>query len=924
MRPRRVQAAFLLAAGAAAPLAAQSVGQVAGTVRDRSGGAPLVAARVSIDGGSHVVTTESRGLYRLREVPAGWHSVIATAIGYRPIRYDSVLVRAGQTTPLDFDLESQPVEIAGIEIIGGRVDSVLDPLAVADQQRFTEEDLRRLPVTTVDEAIGLASGAVGESYRGGRLGQQEFIIDGLGLKNQLDASTGALGVQVPPDLLAEASLVTNGFSARYGQAVSALVNLATRDGADRWGGRVAYETDRPLGQGGDHGLDRGVLTAEGPLPAGIRFIGVADLSGRLDADPVNAPPAGDPHDPRHDNPWLLPHNSVETYHLAGKLTIPLGGQRTFRVLGVHSIDQRLLYDPRYKYDAEFAPGRRSDGDLLNLHLQNVFPRQSLIADLRLGYFSRDFLQGPLARQPDFVFGAFTGRPLHILNEDLARSQDTAAARNPLPGFNPPTLSSATPWGVPAFFQGGASSGDLGWNHFRELRGRLDLTIAVGTSTDVSLGAEYSGQRVETFQRALGYLPAGDSVPAPTAADFRPWAGSLYSEVQSRHDDLAVTFGLRYDQFRGRTDLPGRPGEIQRALSPRMAVSTVLKGATFVASFGQFRQPPDYQYLVDAAFDDTTRTGRFREGNPDLGYEKSTQYEFSLRLRPRTATSIRINIYVKRLEGLVASVPLGTNPDSSIFGNADAGSVKGGEVIVEREFRGDWGVRLSYNLQQAEATSSNAFLLRRVITVDPATGDTTFPAKVEFPLDYDRRQSFTGIVTGAVPQGWGPALFGVKPLAGLEGTAVLRLLSGLPFSRVAPGTDSIIGPPNDGRLPSTMTVDLLVRRPLRLGSLSGSLYLDVRNLFNRRNLVAVRRDTGQPAIDQATLQAMADTAYLAHPEPIPYESPRYRRWADLDGNGYVDGQAELMPLYLAAARDFSQPLFAYGPPRLVRMGMEVKF
>jgi hypothetical protein len=48
------------------------------------------------------------------------------------------------------------------------------------------------------------------------------------------------------------------------------------------------------------------------------------------------------------------------------------------------------------------------------------------------------------------------------------------------------------------------------------------------------------------------------------------------------------------------------------------------------------------------------------------------------------------------------------------------------------------------------------------------------------------------------------------------------------------------------------------------------------------------------------------------------------WADLNHNGYVDGMTELMPLYLAAARDVTQPLFAYGAPRLVRLGMELRF
>jgi hypothetical protein len=37
------------------------------------------------------------------------------------------------------------------------------------------------------------------------LGQQSFILDGFGLKNQLDASTSDLGLRIPPDILTEAS-----------------------------------------------------------------------------------------------------------------------------------------------------------------------------------------------------------------------------------------------------------------------------------------------------------------------------------------------------------------------------------------------------------------------------------------------------------------------------------------------------------------------------------------------------------------------------------------------------------------------------------------------------------------------------------------------------------------------------------------------
>jgi hypothetical protein len=107
-------------------------------------------------------------------------------------------------------------------------------------------------------------------------------------------------------------------------------------------------------------------------------------------------------------------------------------------------------------------------------------------------------------------------------------------------------------------------------------------------------------------------------------------------------------------------------------------------------------------------------------------------------------------------------------------------------------------------------------------------------------------------------------------------------------------------------------------------MTGGIYLDVRNVLNRRNVVAVRRDTGEAEADELAIQRMAEAAYAANPSPIPFESVRYRPEADLDGDGFVAGREELFPMYLAAATDYAQPIFAYGPPRLMRLGVELLF
>jgi outer membrane receptor protein involved in Fe transport len=904
---------------------AQSGGSIAGRVLTADTRQPIEGAQVFVEAAQRRGVTDATGAFRLRGLGPGWHRVRARSVGFRPALRDSVLVRAGETAMLELLLvptEGRVDTLQAIDVTSAP-DIVLDPLVPSMTQRITSEDLRQLPVSTLDEAIQLSAGVVGGSFRGGRAGQEVFVLDGLTLKNQLDASTDQLGLRFPPDLLTEAAVVTNGFSARYGQVLSGLVNAVTRDGGDRWRGRVAYETDRPAPDAHDYGLDRFVVAGNGPLTGPLRVAFAADLSGRLDADPVNAPAPADPADQRSQRPNLLPHNAGEQLNAAVKLTWPVGGGHTLRLLGLGSVDQRQLYDPAQKYDLDWAPVRRVTGSLLSGHWQFATPSRagrSFVGDFRLAYFRREFVRGLQDGATDPALGALTFRRLRVLGEDIARARDTVTAAAPLAGYVVPDFSERTPWGVPAFFLGPGGRGELAWNRFGELRAQLDLDIG-GRDADLFVGGELVRQDVATFQRVEAYRPVGGDVRTTTSA-FTPITGAAYSEAQLRWSDLAFTAGLRYDRFDPRAGNGAAQIRTRSALSPRLAVSTVLSGATVVVSYGRFAQAPDFQYLVDAAFDDTTRTGRFRAGNPNLGYETATQFELSLRMRPRSDLAVRLNAFRRRLDGLVASVPLGLDPDSSIFGNADYGTVVGIEALVEREFARGWGARVLYALQKAEASASDAFRLYRLLRIGP-TGDTIIPASVEFPLDFDRRHGLTVIAYGRVPERWGPRVAGIAPLAGFEGSAVVRYNSGLPYTRTTANGDSLLGLPNAWRLPAASRVDLLVRRPVSLRGLRGSLYLDVRNVAGTRTIVAVRRDTGTPGLGASGLQVEADRALLAHPEAIPYESQRYRRWADADGNGLIEG-AELAPLYLAAARDYYQPLFAYGPPRLVRLGLEVIF
>ena len=64
-----------------------------------------------------------------------------------------------------------------------------------------------------------------------------------------------------------------------------------------------------------------------------------------------------------------------------------------------------------------------------------------------------------------------------------------------------------------------------------------------------------------------------------------------------------------------------------------------------------------------------------------------------------------------------------------------------------------------------------------------TGQNVDPARVEFPLDYDRRHSLTVIGQIRLPDTAGPVLRGWRVAGGIEGAAIVRFTSGSISSRL---------------------------------------------------------------------------------------------------------------------------------------------
>jgi len=148
--------------------------------------------------------------------------------------------------------------------------------------------LLELPIDNTEQVIELATGVTEGHFRGGRIGQETYRIDGLEVKDQFSASGTIGGIEVSPYALSEIEVVTGGTRPEYGSALSGAVSYVTRRGnPDRWEGRAAVSSDQWLPEDLYRGFSNLSASLGGPLGFSERATIFADVlaQGFTDSDP---------------------------------------------------------------------------------------------------------------------------------------------------------------------------------------------------------------------------------------------------------------------------------------------------------------------------------------------------------------------------------------------------------------------------------------------------------------------------------------------------------------------------------------------------------------------------------------------------------------------------------------------------------------
>src|SRR5215813_13899531 len=256
-----VQASLLLLSmGLLVGVHAQSstTGNITGTVRDPQGAAvPKAEVTISDEktGTSRTVTATEDGFYNATSLPAGVYSVSAAPAGFKKTITTGVDLHVNENKTVNLDLQVGAVtetvtvtsEAAPVELRSGEVSSLINEKQVTELplngRNYAQLALMVPGVSPVTQAgaggafatrgTGLNAG-VDMSVNGNQSNSNLWTVDGV---NNMDVGSNRTLLVFPSiDSIAEFRVERNSFSAEFGQAQGAVINLITKGGSNQFHG----------------------------------------------------------------------------------------------------------------------------------------------------------------------------------------------------------------------------------------------------------------------------------------------------------------------------------------------------------------------------------------------------------------------------------------------------------------------------------------------------------------------------------------------------------------------------------------------------------------------------------------------------------------------------------------------------------------
>ncbi|MCI0493670.1 TonB-dependent receptor [candidate division KSB1 bacterium] len=877
-----------------------TTGKIAGRVVDKETNDPIVAVNIVIVGTNMGAASDLSGNYFINNVPPGTYTLRFMMMGYKKVDVANVRVSVDLTSEVDMVLELTLLEGEVVTVVAERPmveKDVTAKMAIVSGQDISE----RMPVTNIQDVLTLQAGFVegeneGQLYlRGGRSGEVAFYIDGVLVQDPLG---GGFGSGIDVNMVQELSVLTGGFNAEYGNAMSGVINITTKEGGPKYSGKIQYESpmlnasayhqadwlldtdlvdglsdqekleyydairyyrspddsvgvsrykhvsvlDDPVGK--DHTilpmLGQFNLNLSGPVPgiAGMNFFTSAVFS--------------------NENSYL-PWGFDLDRQVFGKLSYRISPQMKLSFDVQNTWNYAQDYDHSHKY---IPPNYNDPNDPLNYNARllgaraldkNFTDRQTLLLTHTLS--QRTFYTLNMQR--------LFRRSIHnIPGKQVFYDPVTGALDETVPSsYNKLTYL----FGTEGEFQGGD---DRDWfrSNTTTFNLKFDLTSQVYRNHQIKAG--FDVKKHDIFRHAIRDPWFGAFRHRIEYYTRDPWEGALYLQDKMEYDFMILNFGLRVDYARANDTYWEDPGDIQRTvdvtdpdgnvtkvfqfndrvaapdrwqISPRIGLAhPVTERLVFHFSYGHFFQNPNYYHLFrnDRSLLNLEESDVIL-GNPGLKPQKTVAFEVGGKYQISDDIAIDFTGFYKDIRDLTATKFFARQPyDYTMYINEDYGRVKGFDITLTKKYSHYISGNLNYTYGVVKGSGS-----------DPLAGyyyreETAYlRPKKEIFLDFDRTHDLSVNVDLRFPREFGPTFLGTKILASSGLNFLFQLSSGLPYTPSEQGALSL--EPNSERKSWINTVDIRLDRSIHFKYLDLVAYVKVTNLFDHLNTQLIWSETGDP-------------------------------------------------------------------------------
>ncbi len=928
---------------------AANTGTVNGRVTDRKTGEALIGASVVVDGTELGNATDLNGQYQIINIPPGKYSVTSSYTGYNDQRVTDVLIFQDNVVTVDFKLAATVIDIGRTIEVTADVWRPVNRTATNVERLITSEDFRRLPVTSLAELVGLQAGVTNSQgggwthIRGGRYDDVSYLVDGVAAQ---DAVYGTLWSSPKPttDALQSVVVITGGFDAEYGSAMSGIIKAVTKEGGSSTTGRVGYSTDDwlPASTGYNYGYNRLTFSLGGPTPIWNRlryFLSTEYYrtdDDRLCRYKVSAPRG--------------------EYAIEGKLTLQMPQKffltregLKFTLDGYHSNYQWQTWSNDYKYYLTGLYANRVRSYKANFTINHLLS-PTTVYEAKIGTFSTSLMRtvrnfyaeaadttgfwGALRnygiwdryifRAEDWVFENSEGLSKRDAVLQLYRSYwlspsgDTVYAHQGKKNFASIYQLTDNPWGVAGLFY---TEGDNRTWHYRatdQVLGKLDLTHTVSKIHEIKTGIDVTSYSLSIYENSLPW----DMNPFWDAYNYKPLVVAGYLQDRADFEDLVVRAGIRLDYLESGANVRAFPESLgsqpkvadsllkvpaKLRLAPRLGLSyPITERIKFRFSYGHFYKNPSFSDLysyADRTAAELRSRGNVIVGNADMGAEKTIAYEIGFDSQLSDFFQFDVTAFYKDVFDLSGVRTVHALPQPyTMYYNVEYARIQGFEATVSKALNQYWSSRLGYTFQIAKGTASTAS--------DQYQRET--PRQLDYFLDQDVRHSFHGDLVFSFPSD-----FTFVPMRDFEVSGVFNYSTGTPYTPEDQKGNEI-GLENSARLPNSYTLDGRISRDFTFAGMSLSLTCDVTNVLNTEVITNVFAATGKPDYTGRVI-----TPYEFSATGFLFGDYYYHPARDYDHDGFIT-RSEQYESYLRAYTDDNTPPTYYGPPRKIKLGLSLSF